>query len=160
MQTWPSPGASHHHPSAYLDGKYTFVIPVFKVHNPKGVALTHAFISPLPPNSPFLEIVHPEDRRALLSAFCRVILTMASPSAPIQCRLWHGMLSSYRSFDLSVRYGSQGLICTVWRSVIGCVDEGMSFIHVIACVVTLLTRDVVPDKAQFSVAKRLLVSVL
>ena len=43
------------------------------------------------------------------------ILTMAAPSGSIRCRLLVGGSGSYKAFDVSVSYGTQGLVCTLWE---------------------------------------------
>ena len=78
---------------------------------------THTPINPFAhTHSSFITIVHPDDRKKVVSVLSVVILTMVSPPAPIQCRLRHGETSAYQPFDLRVQYGTQGLVCTLWAA--------------------------------------------
>lgn len=61
-----------------------------------------------------MELIHGGDQANVVSVLGFAILAARSPPGPIRCRLRLGEPVIYHGFDLRVRYGTQGLVCTLW----------------------------------------------
>ena len=50
----------------------------------------------------------------MLPVFSSTILTLQAPENRMRCRVQHSQDQQFEEMDLSLVYGTQGLICTLW----------------------------------------------
>ena len=80
-----------------------------RIHNPT----TGHIHTPLPPVSSLWPHIHPDDKPKLAAVLTALVLTKINPDNRILVRACTDF-DTYVPFSVALRYGTQGIHCTMW----------------------------------------------